>query len=380
MIYYDCLNDKILSNAQKIQDILHAHPELSYKESFATKLIKEQLVRLGIDIIDVGTETGVIALLKCKKDGANTVALRADIDAIETQDGAAHLCGHDYHTAALLCCAEYLAENINKLCNNVLFIFQPAEETTTGAASLIKNGLFKKLETVPDVLFGLHNRPEMADGTVRVQSGALMAGKSDFEILIKGKTGHSGSPHQCVDPIVASAAVIQAVQTIVSRNTSPFEPCVCAVCSVHGGTEANFAPESVKLTGSIRTLNDDVHAMCENRLKAVANEVCTAYGCTCDIKIQRLVPVLYNTEKMTELAYKISCSAVGKDRTVTTPPCMGSEDFSVLGRYVPYYFFWVGSGDGGDNPAPWHSRGFCVGKDFLRTAAAVYIACAMCKP
>ncbi len=366
----------MISNAQKLQQDLNAHPELSFNENYATNIITDKLKSLGIEIIDIGTETGVVGLLKCAVKDAPCIALRADIDAIETKDGASHLCGHDWHTAALICCAEYLSQNKEKLTNNIVFIFQPGEETTTGAKTLIDNGLFEKLPVRPDMLFGLHNRPEMPNGTVRVQNGALMAAKSDFTITVKGKTGHSGSPHQCIDPIVAAAAIINAVQTIVSRNTDPFEPCVCAVCSVHGGTPANFAPENVTLTGSIRSLNKDTHLMCEKRLKEIAENTCKGYGCDCYVDIKRLLPVLYNTPDMTETAKNIAQRAVEEARIITAPPCMGSEDFSVLGEYVPYYFYWIGSSNGEGEQAPWHSEKFTVGDKFLKTAAAIFISCA----
>ena len=379
MLFYKCFTDTTVPNAEKLQKDLNAHPELSFKENYATSLIKAKLEALNIKIVDIGTQTGVIALLECAQKNAPCVALRADIDAIETKDGARHLCGHDWHTAALICCAEYLSQNREKLSNNIVFIFQPGEETTTGAKTLIDNGLFEKLPAKPDMLFGLHNRPEMPNGTVRVQSGALMAAKSDFTITVKGKTGHSGSPHQCVDPIVAAAAIINAVQTIVSRNTDPFEPCVCAVCSVHGGTPANFAPESVTLTGSIRSLNNAVHSMCEKRLTETAESICKGYNCKCDIDIKRLLPVLYNTPEMTGKARDIAQKAVEEERIITAPPCMGSEDFSVLGEYAPYYFFWIGSSNGKGEQAPWHSEKFTVGDKFLKTAAAIYTSCAFCE-
>ncbi len=369
----------MMSNAQKLQQDLNTHPELSFNENYATKVITDKLNSFGIKIIDIGTETGVVALLECAVKDAPCIALRADIDAIETKDGARHLCGHDFHTAALVCCAEYLSQNRDKLTNNIVLIFQPGEETTTGAKTLIDNGLFDKLPIRPDMLFGLHNRPEMQNGTVRVQSGALMAAKSDFTITVKGKTGHGGSPHQCIDPIVASAAIINAVQTIVSRNTDPFEPCVCAVCSIHGGTPANFAPESVTLTGSIRSLNNDTHSMCEKRLKEIAENTCKGYDCGCDVEIKRLLPVLYNTSEMTETALKIAQNAVEKERIITAPPCMGSEDFSVLGQYAPYYFYWIGSSNGEGEQAPWHSEKFTVGDRFLKTAAAIFTSCAFCE-
>ncbi|MDD5924510.1 MAG: M20 family metallopeptidase [Clostridia bacterium] len=366
-----------LTDILPIRDKIHSNPELSFEEHNTTKTIKDFLLNLGIEVIDIGIKTGVVGVLRCKSKNSKTVALRADIDAIATDNGAMHLCGHDYHTSALLCCAKYASQNIDRLKNNAIFIFQPAEETTTGAKYLINNGLWDKFPFAPDMIFGIHNRPEMADGTVRVQSGPLMSSKSDFTITVKGKTGHSGSPHQCIDPITASASIVQAVQTIISRNTDPFQPCVCAICSIHGGSPANFAPESVTMTGSIRSLDRDAHINCERRLREIVINTCNAYACTCDIDIVSLVPVLNNTELMTEKALKIAQNAVSDDKIVTTTPCMGSEDFSVYGEHIPYYFYWIGSGKAGCDNAPWHSADFSIGEEFLPTASSIFVSALM---
>lgn len=368
---------KLLPEIKEIRDDIHTHPELSFKEYRTTNIILDFLKENNIQIIDIGMDTGVVGFLKSSEKNAPTIALRADIDAIDTDNGPAHLCGHDYHTATLLCCAKFLSLNRDKLKSNVVFIFQPAEEVTEGAKAMINNGLFEKLPLKVDMIFGVHNRPEMADGTVRIKSGAIMARKSDFTITVTGKTGHSGSPHQCIDPITASASIINAVQTIVSRNVNPLERCVCAICSIHGGSTSNFAPENVVMTGSVRSLSDETHDLCIKRIKEITDGICKAYNCSSKIEITDLVPVLYNYPNLTEIARTVAIETVGKENIVETDPCLGSEDFAVFGKYIPSYFFWIGSGKANSYNPPWHSEDFVVGEKFLPVSAEVFCRLAL---
>ena len=362
---------KLLPEIEAIRNDIHTHPELSFKEYRTTDIILNFLSENNIEIIDIGMETGAVGFLKSPKKNAPTIALRADIDAIDTDSGPAHLCGHDYHTATLLCCAKLISLHRDKLKSNVVFIFQPAEEVTEGAKAMFSHGLLEKLLVKPDMIFGIHNRPEMVDGTVRIQSGPIMARKSDFVITVTGKTGHSGSPHQCIDPITASASIINAAQTILSRNVNPLESCVCAICSIHGGTPANFAPVSVVMTGSVRSLSDETHDLCIKRINDISDSICSAYNCSGSVEVTDLVPVLYNSPTLTELARKVAIETVGENGVVKTDPCLGSEDFAVFGKYIPSYFFWIGSGKANSYNPPWHSEDFTVGEKFLPVATEV---------
>ena len=277
-----------------MKDDLHRHPELSFQEVRTTGILKEKLTALGLELIDLGMDTGVVALLRGARPG-KTVALRADIDAIAQQeaqhdgamsqcDGLMHGCGHDFHTVGLYGAACLLAQQRDQLAGNVVFLFQPAEEVTQGAQAMIDHGLWDKLPAKPDCLFGLHNRPELPAGQIAVMEGPVMSGKSHFVITLHGISGHGGSPHKCTDVIVAGAAVVNALQTVVSRNTDPLESLVCSVLSIHAGTPDNFVPDVLTMTGSIRAHGTAAHRHAEERLRELTIGVSAAYGCTAEVE------------------------------------------------------------------------------------------------
>lgn len=255
---------------KSLKDDIHRRPELSFEERRTTAIVKEKLTALGLEIVDLGMETGVVAVLRGGLSGG-TVALRADIDAIAQQeaghegvvsciDGVMHGCGHDFHTVGLYGAAQLLSQNRETLKGTVVFLFQPAEEVTQGAQAMIDHGLFDRLPSQPQLLFGLHNRPELPSGTIAVMEGPVMAGKCHFTITLHGRSGHGGSPHKCTDVIVTGAAIVHAVQTIVSRNIDPLDSLVCSVLSIHAGTPDNFVPDVLTMTGSIRSHSDVAQA------------------------------------------------------------------------------------------------------------------------
>lgn len=364
-----------------LKDDLHRHPELSFQEERTTALLRKTLLELGLEPVDLDMKTGVTAVLRGAGSG-RTVALRADIDAIAQQEpadngvvsevpGVMHACGHDFHTACLVGAAQILAERRETLRGNVVFLFQPAEEITQGAAAMIDHGLWDKLPVKPDCLFGQHTRPEIPCGSIGLVSGAVMAGKSHFQITLHGVTGHSGSPHKCADVIVASAAIVNGIQTIVSRNTDPLDPLVCAVFSIHAGTPENFVPETLTMTGAIRAHADEVLHQTEQRLSALVTALAETYGCTGDIRFIPEVPVTWNGPAMTELAQSAAAAVVGAENLVFPRGDMGSEDFAVFGQHLPSFFYWIGTGyPHRDNPG-WHSARFRVDDDALPIGAAL---------
>lgn len=362
---------------KEIKSHLHQHPETSMKEYETTKFIEEKLTALGIEILDLGMITGVVGVLKTGKKGP-VVGLRADIDAIkcvETADveakslveGLMHACGHDFHTTSLLGAAKLLTSHKEKLAGDVVFLFQPAEETTSGAAVLIEHGLFDKIKM--DYLFGLHNRPEIVTGKVAVKRGSLMAAKDNFAIHITGKGGHGGMPHQTIDPIVCGAGIINAVQTIVSRNIDPLDSVVVSICSIHGGTPENLIVDNLHMTGSIRALSKKGHELAKKRLEEMVMNTASAYGCKANITYEAGgVPPLNNSEDMYQLAYEAAAKAMGEDALVSTEPCLGSEDFAVYSEYVPTFFYWLGVGQEGGS-APWHYANFATDDNALKYGA-----------
>lgn len=364
-----------------LKDELHRHPELSFQERRTTALLQEKLTQLGLELVDLGMETGVVALLRGGKPGG-TVALRADIDAIAQQeaahdgalscvDGVMHGCGHDFHTAGLYGAASLLCQRRDTLPGSVVFLFQPAEEVTQGAQAMLDHGLLEKLPERPRCLFGLHNRPELPAGTIAVMEGPVMAGKSHFTITLHGKSGHGGSPHKCTDVIVAGAAVVNALQTVVSRDTDPLDSLVCSVLSIHAGTPDNFVPDLLTMTGSIRFHQESAHQRARQRLEELTLGVSAAYGCTAEVAFHPGVPATVNGPELTLLARKAAVGLVSQDKVVSPRPDMGSEDFAIFGQQIPAFFYWLGSGvPGAENPC-WHNEHFRTDDSALPLAAAL---------
>lgn len=369
------------SELKCLKDDIHSYPELSFEERRTTAILKEKLTALGLEIVDLGMETGVVAVLHGGLPGG-TVALRADIDAIAQQeskhdgvvsriDGVMHGCGHDFHTAGLYGAAKLLSQNRERLNGTVVFIFQPAEEVTQGAQAMIDHGLWNKLPKKPQLLFGLHNRPELPAGAIAVMEGPVMAGKSHFTITVHGRSGHGGSPHKCTDVIVAAAGIVNAVQTIVSRNIDPLDSLVCSVLSIHAGTPDNFVPDILTMTGSIRSHSDAAQEHAQCRLKEIACGTASTYGCTAEVAFHKGVPATVNSAYMTGLARKAAEELVSADRIVSPRPDMGSEDFAVFGQSVPSFFYWLGSGFQDRQNACWHNEHFETDDSALPLAAAL---------
>lgn len=364
-----------------LKEQLHRHPESSFHETDTTALIREKLEELGLVFVDLGMETGIVAVLEGGSPG-KTVAMRADIDCIaETEDarhtvrsdtaGLMHGCGHDFHTACLYGAARLLAAQRDTLKGRVAFLFQPAEEVTQGAAEMLSHGLWDKLGGAPAALFGLHNRPELPAGQIAVRKGPIMAGKINFRVTLRGKAGHGGAPHKCIDPIVAGAALTQGIQTIVSRSTDPLDALVCAVYSIHTDAPDFFVPASLSMTGSIRYLRDTVGERAAERLRVLADGNAAAYGCECEVELLPQVPVTRNVPSLFEIARQAAEETVGEEQVVCPLPDMGSEDFAVFGADVPSFFYWLGSGFPEKENAPWHSPKFLTNDCALPLGAAL---------
>lgn len=370
-----------------LKDELHRRPELSFQEVRTTALLKEKLSSLGLELIDLGMDTGAVALLRGGRPGP-TVALRADIDAIAQQeaphegamscvDGVMHGCGHDFHTTGLYGAARLLCGQRDQLAGNVVFLFQPAEEVTQGAQAMLDHGLLDKLPEKPRYLFGLHNRPELPAGQIAVMEGPVMAGKSHFTITLHGKSGHGGSPHKCTDVIVAGAAVVNALQTVVSRDTDPLDSVVCSVLSIHAGTPDNFVPDLLNMTGSIRFHQEWAHQKARRRLEELTVGVAAAYGCKAEVAFHPGVPATVNSPELTVLARKAAVALVGPDSVVSPRPDMGSEDFAVLGQHIPAFFYWLGSGFPDQANPCWHNEHFRTDDSALPLASALLAQSAM---
>lgn len=346
---------------------LHMHPELSLKEYKTTEKIKEKLRSRGIEIIDLGMETGVVGLLRGKKTDY-TIALRGDIDALPIQeiressykstiDGIMHACGHDIHTATLMGAAMILADLKDQLNGNVLFIFQPAEEINKGAKLMVENGLLTDIKA--DLVFGLHNNPEIPWGKIAIKEKGLMASVDTIKIKIKGKGGHGAIPHATRDPIVAAASMITNLQSIVSRNVSPLESAVISIGTIHAGIANNVIPEDVELTGTVRSFSEEVRNLLAKRIREVLENIAKAHMVEVKLDYTFDLPAVFNSKDITQLAYEASVEIVGEENVVEPIPSMGGEDFAIFMEKVPGFFFWLGVGnEEKDMNHVWHSPMF----------------------
>lgn len=378
-------DEALLKIMKDFKDAMHRDPELSFQEFQTTRRILDALEDTAVEAVDFPFPTGVIGILRGGKTGG-TVALRADIDAIEQTEnpahevvsenpGVMHACGHDFHTASLIGAAHLLSGMKEEIKGDVLFIFQPGEEVTKGAGSLIERGLFERFH--PDALFGIHNRPEIEAGKVAVMEGPVMAGKNHFRIEVSGKTGHGGSPHKCSDVILCAAQMITALQSVVSRSTDPLDSVVLSVLSIHSGTEENFVPEKLSMTGSIRSLSGGALRHAEERLDTICTDIADLSGCRVRIEHIEDVPVTENRGEIVITARKAAARAAGEANILSPRPDMGSEDFASYQAHVPSFFYWVGSGIPGERMACWHNEDFRTDDRALLTAARVYAASAL---
>lgn len=363
--------------ADKHRKVLHSMPESAFEERETTAYIKETCAAYPLKLIDIGMETGAVYYLDAGRD--ETVALRTDIDALPTEQGPRHLCGHDAHAGTMLGAIHYLCAVRKDLPYNVLFVFQPAEEGTRGAKAMLDHGLLEKVPQRPVRIFGIHNRPEVDCGDVVVHKGPLMSEKNIFRITFKGVPGHGSLPHKCVDPIVAAASFVTGLQTVVSRNADPFEPVICTVNSLTAGAPDIPVPKEAVVTGYFRSFDHETHIRMENRVRQLAESTAEAYECGCDISIVHAVPAVDNSEEMYRVALRAAEQAVGKEHIVDSRACLASEDFAVFGEEIPSFFYWVGSGTPGKKCASWHDPAFCIDPHYTETAVPVLCASALIK-
>ena len=363
------------THLRQTKNYLHQHPETSWQEFNTTEYIKSQLNQIeGIEILEENLKTGVIAVIHGSRPG-HSVALRADIDALDVNEcwtseypslipGKGHLCGHDFHTASLIGAAILLAQTRDLWQGSVILIFQPAKETTNGACEIIKTGIFDKYQI--KAIFGLHNRPEVETGKIVVKPAPLMAAKINFEITVYGVGGHGSMPHKCVDPIVCAASIVQNVLTITSRNIDPFKAIVLSICSIHGGTPANLIVDKVEMTGSMRYLDPDVGQRAFERLQKIIQSTAETFECRAVFKIVEHVHPVINSEQLYEIAKRSAQIVLGDACMVESESALASEDFSEYMQRVPGFFYWLGCRQPGEKIYSWHHNSFHTDDNALK--------------
>jgi amidohydrolase len=351
---------------------LHMHPELSLEEFETTRRIRGVLEEEGLTVQTFGLETGLVADIEGGAPGP-TVALRADIDALPVAEetglpfasrvpGKMHACGHDFHTASMIGAALLLHRRRERLRGRVRMLFQPAEEIAVGARMMIKAGV---LEGV-DAILGMHNKPDLPVGTVGIRTGALMASVDRFLIRVTGKGGHGAIPDAAIDPIVAASAIVGALQTVVSRNTSPLESAVVSVCRFQAGATWNVIPDHAELEGTVRAFDDEVRRRIPERIRRVAEGVAAGFGASAELVWTEGQAFVNNDPALADLMAR-AAEELGL-RVVEARPTTAGEDFSVYQERVPGCFIWMGT----SGTEEWHHPKFTLDEDALPLGAALF--------
>jgi amidohydrolase len=334
----------------------HENPELLFDVHRTAGIVAEKLKSFGCDEVVTGLgRTGVVGVIRGRSNNSGKViGLRADMDALPIEEatnvphkskvpGKMHACGHDGHTAMLLGAAKYLAETRN-FDGTAVVIFQPAEEGGGGGNEMLKDGLMERFGV--HEVYGMHNMPGIPVGQFAIRPGPMMAAADRFTIHIEGKGGHAARPHDCIDPVVVSAHVITALQTIASRSADPLDSVVVSVCTVKAGDAFNVIPQTAMLLGTVRTLSPEVRDLAETRIRAIVENVCAAFGAKAEVDYDRGYPVTMNDPDKTEFMADVARAVAGENAIDTTiPPLMGAEDFSYMLEQRPGAYIFLGNGD-----------------------------------
>lgn len=356
----------------------HQYPELSNREFRTSKIVAKHLQNLGLEVQTNFAHTGVVGILRGKKDSP-VVALRADMDALPVTEladvpfaskkkGVMHACGHDNHIAILMAVAEVLSRLKSRLSGTVKFIFQPAEEGASlgeegGAALMIKEGVLESPRV--DAIFGLHV-VSLTSGKLYFRPGGVMASSDKFRIIVKGKGAHGGMPWQGVDPIVVSSQIILGLQTIVSRQTDlTATPAVVSVGIIQGGTRSNIIPPEVEMEGTIRTFDSEIRKGIHTRIKRTVMRIAESAGASAEISVYLGLPVTYNDQNLTEQMIPTLERVVGKEGIETTNLVTAAEDFAFYAEKIPGLFVMLGTTPPGTEPIPNHSPYFVVDESAL---------------
>jgi hippurate hydrolase len=384
------LIESILADAASIAALrrdIHKHPELCFHEVRTADVIAQALTDWGIPVHRGLGTTGVVGIVK-NGSSSRAVGLRADIDALPMTEanrfghasahpGRMHACGHDGHTAMLLAAAKHLSKHRN-FDGTVYLVFQPAEEGGGGAREMMKDGLFRQFPM--EAIFGAHNWPGMKVGQFAVRSGPVFASSNEFKITVRGKGSHGAMPHLGVDPVPVACQMVQAFQTIITRNKRPIDTGVISVTMIHAGEATNVVPDSCVLEGTVRTFTTEVLDLIERRMKAVAESTCAAFEAECEFEFVRNYPPTINHEAETRFFEQVAAEVVGRDNVHLFEPTMGAEDFSYFLQEKPGCYFLIGNGDGshrdgghGMGPCMLHNPSYDFNDDLIPLGATMWV-------
>jgi amidohydrolase len=363
------LIESILADAARIAELrrdIHAHPELCFEEERTAELIARTLEGWGIPVHRGLGKTGVVGTVR-NGTSHRAVGLRADIDALPMTEhnkfghasrhaGRMHACGHDGHTAMLLGAAQHLATH-RDFDGTVYLVFQPAEEGGGGAREMIKDGLFERFPM--EAIFGAHNWPGLGVGQFALCEGPAFASSNGFSITIRGKGAHAAMPHNGIDPVPTACQMVQAFQTILTRNKHPLDTAVISVTMIHAGEVQNVVPDSCVVAGTVRTFSDEVLDLIERRMRTIAESTCAAFEAECEFSFTREYPATINHVAETGFARRVLAEVAGNENVLEFRPTMGAEDFSFYLLEKPGCYFLIGNGDGAHRDID-HGGGPCM--------------------
>ncbi|WKB51949.1 M20 aminoacylase family protein [Eleftheria terrae] len=384
------LIESILAESAEVAALrrdIHAHPELCFEEQRTADVIARALTDWGIPIHRGLAKTGVVGIVK-NGSSNRAVGLRADIDALPMTEhnhfphasrhpGKMHACGHDGHTAMLLGAARHLAKHRN-FDGTVYLLFQPAEEGGGGAREMIREGLFDQFPM--EAVFGMHNWPGLKVGQFAIKNGPCFASSNEFRIVIRGKGAHAAMPHNGIDPVPVACQLVQAFQTIITRNKRPIDAGVISVTMIHTGEATNVVPDSCEIQGTVRTFTLEVLDLIERRMEEIARHTAAAFGCECEFRFERNYPPTINHPAETELARRVMADVVGAENVLDFEPTMGAEDFSYFLQEKPGAYFLIGNGDGthregghGMGPCMLHNPSYDFNDELLPLGATLWV-------
>jgi hippurate hydrolase len=381
---------ELLDQADALRSLrrdIHAHPELCFEEVRTADLVARTLANWGIEVHTGLGKTGVVGVIK-GRPGQRALGLRADMDALPMTEhnhfphasrhhGKMHACGHDGHVAMLLAAGQHLAAN-RDFDGTVYLVFQPAEEGGGGAREMMRNGLFTRFPM--DAIFGMHNWPGMAAGEFAIKDGPCFASSNEFLITIRGKGSHGAMPHLGIDPVPIACQLVQAFQTILTRNMRPVETGVISVTMIEAGEATNVIPESVTMQGTVRTFTNDTLDLIEARMRDITQHVCAGFGASAEFEFSRNYPPTINHPAETAFVRQVMTEVAGKGKVHEFEPTMGAEDFSYFLQNKPGAYFVIGNGDGthregghGLGPCMLHNPSYDFNDDLIPLGATFWV-------
>lgn len=375
--------DEIKDELISIRRDFHMNPELGCNEFRTMDKICEYLDLWGIEYKKGVADTGVVALIRGKREG-KTIGVRADMDALPIIEdnnvpykslniGTMHACGHDGHITIALGAAKILKSMDNQLNGNVKFFFQPAEESTGGAERMINEGCLKEPDV--DYVIGLHVNPSINTGKISMKYGKMMAASDEITIIVQGKSTHGAHPNEGIDPILIASNLVISLQSIISRNLSPLNSAVFTLGSIHGGTKGNIIPDEVTMTGILRTLDADTRKYMKNRIKLIVENLSIGLGGRAKLLIRESYESLINNDEAVEIVRETAENLLGKENVLINEfPSMGTEDFSYFSKAVKSCFYYLGCGNQEKGVTyPLHSSKFDLDENCLNIGVELQV-------